>query len=161
MATVLGLNAKLFYATSTANPSYLELKNVRNVTLNLETAEADVTTRANNGWRATMPTLKDASVEWEMIYDTTDAGFQAIQAAFFGDAQNPNGKDIMLKVLDGGTASGGTGLVANCRITSFSISQALEEAVTVSVSAKPAYGNIAPTWQGGSGSAAAPSSSGV
>lgn len=147
MAVVLGLNAKLFYATPGANPTYAELSNVRNVTLSLETAEADVTVRANNGWRATLPTLKDSSIEWEMIYDTADAGFLAIQSAFFGDANNPNGKDILLKVLDGGTASSGTGLVSTCRITSFSISQSLEEAVTVSVSAKPTYGAAAPVWQ--------------
>lgn len=150
MPQVLGLNAKLFYASPGASPTYTELTNVRNVSLSLETAEADVTTRANNGWRATVPTLKDASIEWEMIYDTNDAGFEAIQEAFFGDAQNPNGKDILLKVLDGGTASSGNGLVATCRIVNFSISQSLEEAITVSVSAKPTYSGSAPSWQVGS-----------
>ncbi|MGA1046215.1 MAG: hypothetical protein ACO3ZY_13585, partial [Phycisphaerales bacterium] len=41
----------------------------------------------------------------------------------------------------------GNGLVAKMRITQFSLNQSLEEAVTVSVSAKPTYGS-APTWQG-------------
>jgi hypothetical protein len=35
--------------------------NVRDVTLNLETGEADVTTRANSGWKQTFATLKDGS----------------------------------------------------------------------------------------------------
>lgn len=45
------------------------------MTLSLETGEADVTTRANSGWRATVGTLKEASVEFEMVWDTADAGF--------------------------------------------------------------------------------------
>jgi hypothetical protein len=43
------------------------------VTLNLEAGEAEVTTRANSGWRATVATLKEASVEFEMVWDTGDA----------------------------------------------------------------------------------------
>lgn len=40
-----------------------EIKNVKDLTINLEKAEADASTRANNGWRATFGTLKDASIE--------------------------------------------------------------------------------------------------
>lgn len=152
MAQVLGIDAVLWIADDSgaggAAGTYIEMTNARNVTLSLETAEADVTTRANNGWRATTPTLKDASIEFEMIYDTADSGFTEVQSAFLGDT------DLWVKVLDGTTRdSGGTGdhttgdgLVAKCRVTNFSINQALEEAVTVSVSLKPTYGT-APTWQ--------------
>lgn len=52
--------------------------------LNLEKGEADLTTRASGGWRATEGTLKDASVEFEMVWDTEDAGFTAIKDAYFG-----------------------------------------------------------------------------
>ena len=31
-----------------------EIKNVKDLTVNLEKAEADASTRANNGWRATV-----------------------------------------------------------------------------------------------------------
>ena len=85
MAQVLGLDAVLWIADSSGSGgiagTYIEMTNARNVTLSLETAEADVTTRANSGWRATTPTLKDASVEFEMIYDTADAGFTEVQEA--------------------------------------------------------------------------------
>jgi len=145
MAQVLGLDAKLWIAEPAADGSegtYAVVNNVRNVSLSLETAEADVTTRANEGWRATTPTLKDASIEFEMIYDTDDTdGFGKVQAAFLGDS------DLWVKVLDGGTLeSDGSGLVAKCRVTNFSINQSLEEAVTASVSLKPTSGT-APTWQ--------------
>jgi len=109
------------------------------VTLNLEAGEADVTTRANNGWRATIATLRDGSVEWEMVWDTADAGFTAIKNAYF------NGTIIGLSVMDGDIASG-QGLQADFSITNFSRSEPLEEAITVSITAKPTYSTSSPTW---------------
>jgi hypothetical protein len=67
MGVRLGLDAKLYRNTGTyAAPVWNEVKNVKDLTLNLEAGEADVTTRGNNGWRATLATLKDGSVEFEM-----------------------------------------------------------------------------------------------
>lgn len=136
MALVLGLDAKIFYGTA-GSTATTELSNTRDVTLNLETAEADVTTRAAQGWRETVATLKDASVEWVMIYDTADAGFTAIKDAFF------NNTAIALAVLDG---VGGSGLDADFSITTFSRDEALEEALTVSITARPTRSTRAPAW---------------
>lgn len=154
MAQVLGIDAVIWLADDSgaggAAGTYSELTNVRNVTLSLETSEADVTVRANNGWRATTPTLKDASIEFEMIYDTGDTnGFVEVKDAFI------DGTDLWVKVLDGTTRDSGgagdhttgNGLIAKVRVTNFSINQSLEEAVTASVSLKPTYG-VAPSWQG-------------
>ena len=142
MALVLGLNAKLYRNTGTyASPTWVEMTNVKNVTLNLESAEADVTTRANNGWRATVPTLKDASIEFEMVWDTEDAAFEAIQEAFLDSTP------IEVLALDGpeGTA-GSQGLRATCSVLSFSRNEQLEEALMVSVNLKPTYSADAPEW---------------
>ena len=57
------------------------------MTLSLEAGEADVTTRGNDGWRAIVATLKEASVEFEMVWDTGDAGFdeaRAVRSSFDG-----------------------------------------------------------------------------
>jgi len=108
------------------------------VTLNLETGEADVTTRGNQGWRATVATLKNGSVEFEMIWDTGDAGFTAIRQAYF------NNTAIALAILDG---ANGEGLDADFSITNFSRNEPLEEALTVSVTAKPTYSTRAPAWK--------------
>ena len=142
MAIRLGMEAKVYRNTGTwATPTWVEITNVRDVTLNLETGEADVTTRANSGWRATAATLKEASVEFEMVWDTADAGFTAIKDAFF------DGESIDLAVMDGDITQNGTqGLRAEFSITSFSRSEPLEEAITVSVTAKPAYSQNAPEW---------------
>jgi hypothetical protein len=136
MSIKLGMEAKLYYGAAGATAT-TELTNVKDVTLNLESGEADVTTRANAGWRATIGTLKTGSVEFEMIWDSDDAGFTAIKDAYF--ANTP----IALAILD---EAGGEGLDADFSITSFSRKEALEEAITVSVTAKPTYSTRAPAW---------------
>ncbi len=45
----------------------VEITNVKDLTVSLEKAEADASTRANNGWRATVGTLKDASIEFTVL----------------------------------------------------------------------------------------------
>ncbi len=136
MAIKLGMEAKLYYGAAGSTPT-TELTNVKDVTLNLETGEADVTTRGNQGWRATVATLKNGSVEFEMIWDTGDAGFTAIREAYF------NNTAIALAILDG---ESGEGLDADFSITNFSRNEPLEEAITVSVTAKPTYSTRAPAW---------------
>ena len=84
MSVKLGLDAKLFRNTGVyATPTWVEMKNVKDLTLNLEASESDVTTRGNAGWRATIAALKDGSIEFEMVWDTADADFVAIKDAFF------------------------------------------------------------------------------
>ena len=136
MSIKLGMEAKLYYGAAGATAA-TELTNVKDVTLNLESGEADVTTRANAGWRATVGTLKTGSVEFEMIWDSDDAGFTAIKDAYF------NNTPIALAILD---EAGGEGLDADFSITNFSRKEALEEAITVSVTAKPTYSTRAPAW---------------
>jgi len=140
MAIRLGLGAKLYRnAAASGTPSWVLINNVRDLTLNLETGEADVTTRGNNGWRATMATLKDASLEFEMVWDTEDANFTVIRNAFLGN------QSIRLAVLDDFMGDG-QGIYARWMITAFSRNEPLEEAITVSVTAKPTYSANPPLW---------------
>ena len=139
----LGMNAKLYYNTSgvAGSGSWVLMGNVTDVTLTLETAEADVTTRGNDGWRATTPTLKDASVEFEQVWNPGDAGFEAIKDAFI------NVTTIGIEVLDGlRTTAGSQGLRADMRVTTFTRTEPLEEAMKVSVTLKPTYSLTAPEW---------------
>ena len=135
MAVVLGLDAKLLRG-SAGSTGATEVKNVKDLTLNLESGEADVTTRATSGWRASVATLKDASLEFGILYDTEDADFTAFQSAYFGNTP------MALFVTDGD----GNGLDADWSITGFSVEQPLEEALTVSVTAKPTASTRAPQW---------------
>jgi len=145
MGIRLGMEAKLYYNAGGMGGSggWTELANVKDVTLNLEAGEADVTTRANAGWRATVATLKEGSIEFEMVWDTADGGFSAIKNAYF------NNTPIAFAVMDGPVDDAGSqGLQADFSITNFSRNEALEEAITVNITAKPTYSTVAPAWVG-------------
>ena len=127
MATfILGKDGKLYFGPAGTAAS-TEMGNVRDVTLTMEAGTADVTTRANFGWRATAPTLRECTCEFEMIWSATDAGFTAVKNAFLSSSL------IALKILD---KLGGQGPDGDFAITSFSRKEALEEAIIVSVTAK-------------------------
>jgi predicted secreted protein len=140
MALRLGMNCKLYQGVAGSTATNL-MDNVKDLALNLSTGEADVTTRGNDGWRATVGTLKDGSVEFSMVWDTEDAGFSALKDAFFGNTA------IALLVLDG---TDGSGLDADFSVINFTRTENLEEAVTVDVSCKPTYSTRAPSWTEGS-----------
>jgi hypothetical protein len=139
MATfILGKDGKLYHGVAGTTASS-EMGNVRDVTLTMEAGPADVTTRANFGWRATAPTLRECTCEFEMVWNAADAGFTAVKNAFLASAL------IALKILD---KLGGQGPDGDFAITSFSRKEALEEAIIVSVTAK--LSNFR-TWIEGSG----------
>ena len=143
MSIRLGMEAKLYFKPGGVggSGSWTEIDNIKDLTLNLETGEADVTTRGNQGWRATVATLKDGSIEFEMVWDTSDSGFAAIKDAYFDNAA------IGFAIMDGDIAvAGSQGLQADFSVTNFSRNEPLEEAVTVSVTAKPTYSTTAPQW---------------
>lgn len=140
MAYKLGLQAKLFVGPAGTTASK-ELTNVKDVTLSLETGEADVTTRAARGWRVTAATLKEGSIEFEMVWDPGEEGFDMISNAFFSNGA------IAIFVSDGAE----NGLDCDAVVTSFSRSEPLEEALTVSVTLKPTYLTREPTWKKAAG----------
>lgn len=138
----LGMNAKLYFAAAVftaadaaavTGASLTVMSNVTDVTLNLETGEANATTRANNGWEATLSTLKNGSVEFEMIWEPADAGFAAVLAAWL--ASTPIG----LVILDGPTGTAGNqGPAGNFSVTNFTRTEPLKEAIKAKVTLKPA-----------------------
>lgn len=139
MDFLLGMNAALYFGTAITGdgptlPSTLTLVgNVKDVTLNMEAGEADITTRGNKGWRATAPTLKEATLEFEMQWKPGDAAFTAIKNAYLANAT------VALAALTeahDATGSKAEGPVGNWSITNFSRNEPLEEAITVSVTAK-------------------------
>jgi len=141
---LLGMNAKLYYGPRSDTPASLTpesmtvIGNVKDLTLTMEAGEADITTRANSGWRATAPTLRECTVEFQMQFKPDDAAFQAVRTAFL-----TAGEIALAPLTDVHTEDGAFGPVGNFTITSFSSSQPLEEAITVDVTAKlSAFGSI-------------------
>ena len=140
MSLVLGLDAKLFRGAA-GTQGATEVTNVKDLTLTLESGEANVTTRATSGWKASVATLKDASLEFGILYDTEDADFLAFQTAYFSN------EPMALFISDGA----GSGLDADFSITSFTVEQPLEEAIAVTIKAKPTSSTRAPQWVASSG----------
>ena len=137
MAIQLGLDAKLFRGTA-GTQGTIEVTNVKDVSLSLESGEADVTTRKAKGWKLSVATLKEASLEITILYDTEDEDFLAFKEAYFSNTP------ISLFVTDGDTTA--HGLDADFSVTGFTVDQPLEEAVTVKVTAKPTASDRAPVW---------------
>lgn len=136
----LGKDCKLYRSTTLldgssntpATVSWTEITNVRDLTLTQTKGEADVTTRASSGFRQTLGTLIEGSVEFDMMWETADAGFTALQDAFY------NGTEISMAVMDGDIAvTGAEGLASNMNVTGFTRNEPLEEGATVSVTVKP------------------------
>ena len=146
MAFVLAENAKLYYNTgSYGSPTWAEICNVKDLTLSLEKDEVDVTTRCSAGFKEYADGLLDANITFNMLYDTSDTAFTALQTAFF------NKTDVEVLVMDGLAVppSGSTsqGLRATCMVKSFSRSESLGEALMTDVALRPvANDNAAPSW---------------
>ncbi len=98
-----------------------EVKNVQDVTINLSAGEADVTTRGNSGWRQTVPTLRECTIEFTMLYLPGEGTFDALLAAF-------NSGDTIDASCEGISGKWG--------VTNFSYEQPLEDAVKVNVTLK-------------------------
>ena len=146
---LLGLDGVLYFGTTydeaTVPLAWDEITNVRDLSLNLEKSDADVTTRGANGWKQIITALKDGTVEFEMIYDKTDTvGFAVLQAAFFAGTQ------VWCQVMDsvkGATVPDADGLQALMEVASIGQTQNLEDAQKVSISLKPAHApNNPPEW---------------
>lgn len=142
MAIVLGLDAKLYRNTAVwATPTWSEIDNVRDLTLNVEKGDADVSTRGSGGWRQHAVTLKDGSIEFEMVWDTADTEFTALKDAFFNDTTvECAAMDLAI------TVTGSQGLHADFNVGDFSRNEALEDALKVSVNLTPARTDNTPEW---------------
>ena len=109
--------------------------------LNLQKDEADVTTRAGNGWKQRMGTLKDGTVQFQMLWESADADFAAFRDAWLNDTL------IDLAVMDQDiTVSDAQGLRAEMDVLNFSRSEPLNGALTASINMAPGAGTNAPVW---------------
>lgn len=137
------INHKLFRnSASFASPTWNEIVSTRDITIGDSYAEADVS-RRGEGLRQTEPTLREITIDWEMVWDTADEDFAALYTAYAAKTL------VELAFADGaigtsGTvASGGTADVVftrvSCKIVKWEKSLALEGAALVSITAKPCY----------------------
>ncbi|MBT6153666.1 MAG: hypothetical protein HOH82_03130, partial [Planctomycetaceae bacterium] len=128
----VGLSGKLYRNTATyATPTWSEIKNVRDLTLNVEASEADASRRGGGGWREVLKALKDGGIEFELLHENGNADNTALRDAFFNDT------NVDMLALDGDVAtSGSEGLRMTVAVMNFSRSEPMEDSMTHSVVVK-------------------------
>lgn len=137
MSTKLGKDGLLKIGTAGSTPA-TEVKKVKDVTINVNRAMIDVTTRGSGGWKEDAPGLKTGAVEFTLV---------AVSSA---DANYTVNKTI-LDAFDAGTVisamaddGGGKGMMGDFYVTDVSESQPLEDATTYSVKLSPCCDTRAP-----------------
>lgn len=154
----LGMNAKLYVMNTAAAPTvpvpyntalgqWVECSNIRDLTLDLSTDTADVTVRGNNGFKASVATLKDATIDFDIIANSLNSDYILLKNAFLGNLRI----GVMCLDKDKATLSNdpngaGEGLKADMNVVKFTRGEQLAEGIKISVSLKPTYSSNAPTW---------------
>src|SRR5437764_754148 len=72
---------------STAVSAATAITNVKDLKCNLQVEKADITTRANTGWKATAPTLKDGTITFQMVWKPGDTNFGIMLTAWSTNAE--------------------------------------------------------------------------
>jgi len=135
----LGLDAIIYWGTA-ATTAAGELANVQDVVVSSSRAEIDASTRSSS-WKLTMGGLLDVSIDFGLIMEVDDTGFDALKAAHFGNTA------IALLVLD---KPSGEGPDADFIVTKFDRDEGMGNTVSYSVTVKPAATGRAPSWEGAS-----------
>lgn len=136
---------KLYYnslsltVANVAAPSWAEAGNVKDLTLNQSRGEADVTVRANGGYRAFEPTLAEGEITFEMNYDDQDEFYTLLYNSW-----NNSSLIHLASAYDAISDSGTKYFEFIMKVTQFEESQPLEGAVSVSVTLKVAPNNLGP-----------------
>jgi hypothetical protein len=150
MAYKLGGNGAIYYGgttraswpTSGAAAGLAILNRVGDVKLNLEKGDEDSSTRDTTPYETSFAGFIKASIDFQLKYDSADAGYLAMEASYF----STNTATISLAILDGKTtAAGYKGLWADFQIFKFEKSEPVKGLQTVDVTVRPSLNTSAGT----------------
>lgn len=111
--------------------AWLDVDLAQSVTVTMEKGEIGANSRGNSGWNSTLDGRRDATLEFEMLWEPGDAAFEAIK-----DAWLPAGDGFVgVCAMDEDTASG-EGVFGDFSILSWTKNEPDDGAQTVSVSMK-------------------------
>jgi len=139
MTQVLGLDCKAYYndvdaggSGTIASPNWLELDVIKDVTLNLAMAEADVTTRAAGGIEIMEPSLLQISVSAMLKWLNNDTQCTLLWDAFFARTA------LDLMILTGeSTDTNAVGVRGDFKVLGFPRKEELATAVEIDLTLKP------------------------
>jgi hypothetical protein len=106
----------------------VEVTNVRDLAVAFSKAEADVTTRNNQGWRAVVGTLKEAEITFMVMNAEGDSTFDDLYTKFL------SGDPVEVSISDAGAT-----VILDCEVMGFEVNQGLEEGIGANVTMKPTY----------------------
>lgn len=136
MPVVRGKDFKLYHNTDDPydnSPTWSEVTNVRDVTRGFEPAMADASIRGSD-FRLQVPTLKEFSLDFQMVYDQGDTHYAAFEDAFFANEMRE------FVVLDGPiSVVGSKGVRFMGYIGNFTVNEALEDVGLTDVTIVPGY----------------------
>lgn len=118
-----------------AGGSYLVAGNVQDITLPIQLKESDVSVRAAGGYELMAPTLMSIPIDFNGVWDPTDAFFAAALSATF------NRTVVAFKVLD----STGVGIVGDFCFFKFQRNEKLAEAMMYEATIKLTYSATPPS----------------
>ena len=128
----MGKDAKAFQgAADGALATLAEIPDISDLTLTLDSTEANVSTRGGKGWAGTMQGLKSCSAEFDMLCNPGDTVYEAIRDAYL------NGGHLAMAFLTGPLATAGSeGPKGDFSVTQFTRAEQLAEGITHSVVCK-------------------------
>jgi hypothetical protein len=144
MGVKFGHEMKLYFCAAGigGTPTWTEVPNVRSLKCDPDAVTADASTRAGGGWKSTAVVMHDATVDFDLPWDTSDAALQAFKDAYFGRSV------IGVAVMDGPVATvGSEGLWMDAAVTKFQRDESLAEMATVAISLKPGLSANKPQWK--------------
>ncbi len=139
----LGFEAQLFCGAAGSTPSS-EMKNIKDLTLDLSASEIEASTRVHGGWKGYLRGLKDASIEFKSNWDPADEFLQDCLDSFL------NGTALAFFISDGD----GSGLDADFQVMKFPRQENLDSAQEITITIKPHAGATrTPAWIDGTAGA--------
>ena len=129
MPSTIGHDAAIYFNTGTVTtPVWTEIDCVRDVNLDLSSSEVDDTCRTTNGFRSRIQGLKQWGADFEMVYDTTNAAWELVRAAYFDKTK------IEVLILDNDiSVDGSEGVQGDIYVSDFTEAQPLDDIISNSV----------------------------
>jgi hypothetical protein len=121
---------------------WVDLTNIKDLSVKQEATKADATTRAQGGFKAEVPGLQTVGADWEMVWKPGDSGFDAIKSSFQDRAA------LGLRII---SEVGGDGVEGDFAVFMFEKEENLDDVQKVKVSVGLTYSTTAPVWITGGG----------
>lgn len=136
MSVVRGKDFKLYRNTDDPydnSPTWSEVTNVRDLKRNREKDLADASIRGST-YHLQVATLKQLTVDFQMVYDPSDTHLTALEAAYENDT------DVEVLVLDGSISTvGSKGIRFMAQVSNFTTNEALGDVGLVDITLTPGY----------------------